>query len=473
MKKAIILFSAMLIVASCAANRGKTTKQSLVTDTVSVVSGLWERGKPAAVKLYEVYKGRLRQIASSVPDTAGRFNFAFMPARAAFYVIGTSDMTAANNYTFWFKPGDDLDLTVTAESYVLTGDNTPENVEMTRWHDLILPLELKSVYFPRNISTFEEFFPILEAKLAEGYTSRYTADPVFNSAYDHYRESYMAFLAGNYLLTPHAKQPTVSDFTDYYRTLDIPALATSQMLDYPYGSLMLRQFPMLYMTLNRDKLSAEEQQKFRSRDSAIDVVASMLPDAEVRGEYMLDNAAGVKTYEGLLDFESRHSHFLANDDQRARLKQMIASKPIPKGSPAVDFRFPDINGKEVALSDFKGKVVYIDVWATWCGPCKGEIPYLKKLEAEYHDNPGIVFMSVSTDAEKDRQKWLDMVASEELSGVQLFGGGRSTTDLTAPYKIKSIPRFILVGKDGNIINDDAPRPSSSEIRPLLNAAIAR
>ena len=60
-----------------------------------------------------------------------------------------------------------------------------------------------------------------------------------------------------------------------------------------------------------------------------------------------------------------------------------ANKVLFKGQPAVPFTFKDITGKEVSLSDLKGKYVYIDVWATWCGPCNAEIPHLRKLEEEF------------------------------------------------------------------------------------------
>ena len=82
----------------------------------------------------------------------------------------------------------------------------------------------------------------------------------------------------------------------------------------------------------------------------------------------------------------------------------------------------------------------------------------------------MVFMSVSIDKAKDRRKWLDMVREKQMKGVQLFAGDRAD-DIAVPYKVRGIPRFILVGKDGRLISGDAPRPSSEEIRPLLRKAL--
>ena len=131
-----------------------------------------------------------------------------------------------------------------------------------------------------------------------------------------------------------------------------------------------------------------------------------------------------------------------------------------------------MNGKQVALSDFKGKVVYVDVWATWCGPCNAEIPHLIKLEEAYHNNPNIVFMSVSVDKQKDFEKWKKMLTDKGMGGVQLFAGDRSD-EIMKPYKITGIPRFMLFDKEGRVVDADAPRPSSGEIKALLDATLKK
>ena len=119
------------------------------------------------------------------------------------------------------------------------------------------------------------------------------------------------------------------------------------------------------------------------------------------------------------------------------------------------------------MSSFKGSLVYLDVWATWCGPCKAEIPYLKTLEQDYHQK-NIIFLSVSVDTEKD--KWLKMVEEEGLGGVQLWADGWS--QITKDYAIFGIPRFILFSEDGKVISNDAPRPSNQETRELFDKYLA-
>ena len=147
------------------------------------------------------------------------------------------------------------------------------------------------------------------------------------------------------------------------------------------------------------------------------------------------------------------------------IQRKTAMDNMPKeGDPAIDFTYPNKEGVEFSLSDFKGTLVYVDVWATWCGPCRAEIPYLEKLEKEYHGNQRITFLSVSVD--RDKNDWLEMIEEKQLGGIQLWANGWS--QITESYAIFGIPRFMLFSADGNVISTDAPRPSSNEIRSLIN-----
>ena len=138
-----------------------------------------------------------------------------------------------------------------------------------------------------------------------------------------------------------------------------------------------------------------------------------------------------------------------------------------KGNPSPKFAYKDVNGKMVKLDDLKGKYVYIDVWATWCSPCLGEIPHLKKLEADYHDK-NIAFVSISVDNKNAYDKWKKMVADKELKGYQLYADKSWKSDFIQAYQIKGIPTFILIDPQGNIVSASAKRPSNPELRLLFD-----
>jgi len=157
---------------------------------------------------------------------------------------------------------------------------------------------------------------------------------------------------------------------------------------------------------------------------------------------------------------------------RGYLGDLIALRAnLPKGAPSPVFsNYENHAGGETSLTELRGKYVYIDVWATWCGPCKVEIPHLKKVEADYHGK-NIEFVSVSIDRPKDYEKWIAMVTDKELVGVQLYADNNWESKFVKEYFIKGIPRFILVDPEGNIVSPDAPRPSNPKLRTLLEELI--
>lgn len=143
---------------------------------------------------------------------------------------------------------------------------------------------------------------------------------------------------------------------------------------------------------------------------------------------------------------------------------IIATQPH-KASPQFDYE--NQKGGKTSLESLKGKYVYIDVWATWCGPCLKEVPFLEKMEKQYQDK-NIVFVSISVDNIKDRKKWSNLINQKQLGGIQLLADMDFNSEFIKGYAIKKIPRFILIDPNGNIVNFDAPRPSDSKLIDLFN-----
>lgn len=137
-------------------------------------------------------------------------------------------------------------------------------------------------------------------------------------------------------------------------------------------------------------------------------------------------------------------------------------KNLVKGKSSPLFDYENYNGGKTSLNSLKDKYVYIDVWATWCGPCKHEIPFLKEIETLYKGK-NIHFVSISIDREKDHEKWRTMVSDMKLGGIQLFADKDWKSQFVTDYAIDGIPRFILLDPQGNIISADAPRPSDKAL----------
>ncbi len=155
------------------------------------------------------------------------------------------------------------------------------------------------------------------------------------------------------------------------------------------------------------------------------------------------------------------------DFKKIFTKQFEKIKKLVKGKRSPEFiNYDNFSGGTISLNDLKGKFVYIDVWATWCGPCKIEIPHLKKVEEKYHGK-NIQFVSISIDKKKDYEKWRKMVKNKKLGGIQLFADNDWESDFVTAYGIEGIPRFILIDPVGKIVKSDAPRPSSPKLIKLF------
>ena len=150
------------------------------------------------------------------------------------------------------------------------------------------------------------------------------------------------------------------------------------------------------------------------------------------------------------------------NDKQYMITVLAKGNVSPKFTDCENFK-----GGTTSLDDLKGKYVYVDVWATWCGPCKREIPFLKEIEKAYHGK-NIEFVSLSIDQAKDHEAWKQMVADKQLGGIQLFADNDWKSQFVTDYRINGIPRFILIDPQGNIVSADAPRPSSDELKALFN-----
>ncbi|MFN5022031.1 MAG: TlpA family protein disulfide reductase [bacterium] len=135
------------------------------------------------------------------------------------------------------------------------------------------------------------------------------------------------------------------------------------------------------------------------------------------------------------------------------------------GDLAINFKAVNEKGDKVGLSDLKGKVIYLDLWATWCGPCMAEMPNLELLKKKYENENQLAIVSLSID---DNDKiWLDNLQKRQPKGIQW----RTIRENLPEYGIASIPRYIIIDKNFKISNLNAEKPSSSQTVKVLDALI--
>ncbi len=187
---------------------------------------------------------------------------------------------------------------------------------------------------------------------------------------------------------------------------------------------------------------------------------------EMKEKFIFDNLSQQLDSGPATGVEDAINNYIANSTNEAN-KKTLQDKvddwtSILPGKDAPAFSLPNTKGEMLALSDLKGKYVYIDFWATWCRPCISEFPHYKKLVADYKGR-NVVFMSISVD--QDKEAWKKMVAEEAFDWIQLLDAEKMNDD----YLVKYIPTFVFVDTEGKIIKPRAPRPSEEKLRELLDA----
>lgn len=223
---------------------------------------------------------------------------------------------------------------------------------------------------------------------------------------------------------------------------------------------------------NYSKLAADKSEKDDSDYSLnyMIFVKEKATNKNIADKLLYDNAKyGITYTEQLQEFYKKFMEYSSNEENKKEItKTYNKLKVTAKGQPSPKFvNYENFKGGTTSLDDLKGKYVYVDVWATWCGPCKKEIPSLKKVEKQYHGK-NIEFVSMSVDSKKDHDAWKKMVKEKELGGIQLFADKSWDSKFVKDYVIQGIPRFILINPEGKIVTANAPRPSSKKLIKLFD-----
>lgn len=424
-------------------------------DALTIIKGNISKENVRSMILFSVFEGKKVEFASTKVREQ-EFAFALPVVEEGFYYL--SDQRRASFTRIYLKPNDQLQLNMTDDGYEVV-KGSKENKLLQQWFTAAYPVTNPAFNWMSDSSTYKTYFPKIEAFMpvfaafkTKIKTGNQRFDVLFRSAINYEIE----FAAMKFLLVPNTIHPKREEYPAFYSTIvQSKKFTSASFLELGDAVEMLSTYMTFHFLMNRPEGKAENR---------LLTNCNLIANDTVKGAYVA-NSLNYKTYEALeKDIVPVKQYLVTDSMQSAYFRALKSVAGFKKGSVAYNFTVEDMNGKKVSMADLKGKVILIDMWATWCGPCKVEIPHLKQLEKEFAGK-NVEFVSISVDVEKDKEKWKNMVQKEELGGTQLFASGWS--EITKYYDITGIPRFMVFDTEGKIITVDAPRPSNPELKVLL------
>jgi thiol-disulfide isomerase/thioredoxin len=456
MKKIIFLFT-LLAVLSC--------KKEPAID-YAIISGTIENAKKSDMKLYNQYTFEVEKVITL--DEKGSFKDTITIDKNNLFSLSESN----NTTNIFLKKGSEITISYNANDYKKTiafsGNEAISNKYFTD-----RDAQMKELFGDRN-----EIYKKEEAdfKKTFGEAKNTQEDLLFGyeGLTDEFKEnekndinySYLSSL-NNYesYHSYYAKKEDFKVSDDFLKEID--NVEFDKENDFLY-SVSYRG--LIGSKIRKEAMELIKKDSTLSSDIVMLKTISKTKNERIKNKLLYDEAKyGITYTDELEDFYAIYKENSTDEKNNAKIEESyLALKKLSKGSASPQFTdYENYAGGTTSLKDLKGKYVYIDVWATWCGPCIAEIPSLKKLEKEYHGK-NIQFLSISIDTEDAYDKWKEMVKEKELGGIQLMADNNWESKFVEDYMIKGIPKFILLDTEGNIIEANAPRPSDENLIVLLN-----
>ena len=164
------------------------------------------------------------------------------------------------------------------------------------------------------------------------------------------------------------------------------------------------------------------------------------------------------------EFQQSNPHPEYNEAVQAVLDRALKLQP---GQPAPEFTLPDLDGQPVSLSQFKGQVVLLDFWASWCKPCIADLPYLREVKEKTASWP-VVFLNISLDS--DEADWQEAIDKHEIEGVHVRADGWGA-DVAKTYQVEGIPSYYLVDSQGLIVETHGLRGNTDETVAMIEQSL--
>lgn len=440
-------------------------KQTIVTCYIHGYQG-------SAVFLYEVENGEAVSLGFKRPDSQGACTFSVsLKKEAVCFLRKAGSHQFEFNHVLYLKPGDKKTIHLYSNYLSLDFDSSTildpnrETTFLEKWTQLFNSTCKLGFNYRKREGFFRAYDELTRnaARLKKDCTS----NEYFNKLFASKINTDLQFAKAAVFFGFNERMNSTYDSSDthrlFYQSLSAEKICREDLLQSERGMQLLDYF-LVYNSFQRlrggrEALAVPFAQKARQ-----------LTNNRILGVYVFRRMKAQKSFEQFVSeiepFEREIITAGFEKKYRTRKHEMYT---YAKGAPAYNFSLHDVNNRLVSLSDFKGKMVVVDIWAMWCAPCLAEKPYFQKMEDEFKDNNHIVFVSVSVDGNVKKDAWKYFVAKKAWKGIELLSNFDES--LMKYYQIEGIPRFMIFDKEGKIVSIDAPRPSGDDFRKLIEQTL--
>lgn len=440
MKKISIKIGALLVLFFLMSSSMLFAKPGKVT-----IYGTAEQPRFTELNVYKIVNSQLDIIAHMPIAEDGKYEIDVEIDKAGLYAIGVwNNELNKDIHEVYLKPGERIQMNFTALNYELVGKASLENQQLKAWQEKIRPIQIQSLYGGRGKSeTFVNNVNQLAAEIPTILANSKTKNKEFDAFFNDFVKIDLGASAISWLSVDTARIAAAN--SPYFNSLKDDYYYSDALLVLPNGVNFAPE-------LIKYKLNGKRNFQLE------DVVPTLTGDG-IRREFFFKIFDRWMDEKAITEESEKYNQLFQDSESKKRLADVLAKSKV-KGDPFTLFTVDD---KKVKLDQYKGKLVLLDFWATWCGPCLQEAPYWEALREEFKDNPNVQFISISIDQVKPT--WKAFEKKSNLPGVRLHA--QKDFDMIKTYRITGIPRFMLIGKDGKMIEAHAPRPSHPDFKKMI------
>ena len=403
----------------------------------------------------------------------GEFVHQFRTDRPGMVQVWTQ---GSDSFTLYLTPGSKDTITVTKDTLIISGTNSAYNRclktvnDYQKYSDKLVYMQPHEL---RGITSLEQYHRLADARMrqaldavnASGLNEEFLAEQ--RAHIDYIRRSIFIHIARQLSRKEKLPEDWQRELTEViHSSVNGDYLRSYRGIGFFVNSLVMMQFTNLEngdLKEIKDYASFlfDRYRKFFTGDNLQYMQAQLIYEDEFQGSKTPSIPQLYETYRA----EFPNSPFLNVLEPGVKENLRFQNSRITDKDYHILTCDSTITSLEDAVKPFKGKVVYIDVWATWCGPCLKEFQYLPALKEKAH-NMDVVYLYISIDRPEERKKWEKTIAYHQLKGYHLLVNeklGKSLyTELGNERQILSIPCFVIIDKTGKIAIRHAAAPSEPE-----------